>query len=79
MTEDHPIWLAIDTGGGQTCDIAGVLRELNRAGYVIVPKEPTDEMLHAKHPDHKEGVDGWLDFWDAKEVWEAMIGAAPTA
>ena len=26
---------AIDTGGGQTCDITGVLRELYRAGYII--------------------------------------------
>lgn len=29
---------AIDLGGGQTCDIPGVLRELDKAGYVIVPK-----------------------------------------
>lgn len=26
---------AIDTGGGQTCDITGVLRELYKAGYFI--------------------------------------------
>lgn len=30
---------AIDTGGGQVCDINGVLRELDKAGYVVVPKE----------------------------------------
>lgn len=26
---------AIDTGGGQTCNVAGVLRELDKAGFVI--------------------------------------------
>lgn len=30
------IWEAIDLGGGQTCDVAGVLRELRRAGFSIV-------------------------------------------
>lgn len=39
--EDHPIYKAIDLGGGQTCNIKGVLRELDRAGYVIVPKAPS--------------------------------------
>ncbi len=26
---------AIDSGGGQTCDINGVLKALNEAGYVV--------------------------------------------
>jgi len=26
---------AIDKGGGQTCDIVGILTELERAGYLI--------------------------------------------
>lgn len=26
---------AIDTGGGQTCDVPGVLRELDKAGFII--------------------------------------------
>jgi hypothetical protein len=34
-----PIRDAIDKGGGQTCNIEGVLLELDAAGYVIVPKE----------------------------------------
>lgn len=38
ISEGHPIWGAIDRGGGQTCDIAGVLLELDRAGFCIVPK-----------------------------------------
>lgn len=44
IKENSPIWDAIDAGGGQTCDIPGVVRELDRAGYIIVPKEPTDQM-----------------------------------
>lgn len=27
---------AIDTGGGQTCDITGVMRELHKQGFKIV-------------------------------------------
>lgn len=27
---------AIDSGGGQTCDIVGVLKELHKAGYGIM-------------------------------------------
>lgn len=36
---DHKIFReiinAIDLGGGQTCDVVGVLRELDKAGFVI--------------------------------------------
>lgn len=35
----HPIWQAIDRGGGQTCDVAGILVALDNAGYVILPKD----------------------------------------
>lgn len=38
LDENDPIYKAIDKGGGQTCDIAGVLRELGAAGFVIVPR-----------------------------------------
>ncbi len=35
--EDYDkILKAIDIGGGQTCDIAGVIIELHRAGFKIV-------------------------------------------
>lgn len=34
---------AIDTGGGQTCDVEGVLRALDAAGYMIVPKNMFDK------------------------------------
>jgi hypothetical protein len=59
---------AIDKGGGQTCNIEGVLRELAVAGYVIVPKEPTKEMLDA----------AWASALgeDAAGVWRDMIEAA---
>lgn len=40
-------------------------------------REPTEAMLHAKHPDHGEnGVDWFLDFWDAADVWHAMMDEA---
>lgn len=35
--EDNPIWKAIDHGGGQTCDVCGVIRSLNEAGFIIAP------------------------------------------
>ena len=33
-----PIWEAIDDGGGQACNIRGVLQTLDERGYKIVPK-----------------------------------------
>ena len=45
IDEDSPIWQAIDTGGGQVCDIAGVLHELDKAGYGIVPKSFAMDVL----------------------------------
>lgn len=35
--KNDKIWDAIDRGGGQTCDIEGVVRELRAAGFEIVP------------------------------------------
>ena len=32
MDESNPIYQAIDLGGGQCCDIAGILRELRLNG-----------------------------------------------
>ena len=44
-------------------------------------REPTPHMLTALHPDERraakdERVSGFLDFWDAEDVWKAMISAA---
>ena len=36
LDENHPIYVAIDVGGGQMCDVHGVLRALREAGYEIV-------------------------------------------
>lgn len=36
LDENSPIIQAIDFGGGQSCDIAGVIRELDAAGFTIV-------------------------------------------
>jgi hypothetical protein len=44
MQENDLIWQAIDRGGGQTCNIEGVIRELKKAGFEIVPSKPTNEM-----------------------------------
>lgn len=41
INEDDPIYKAIDSGGGQTCNINGVVSALDAAGYAIVPKDPT--------------------------------------
>jgi 6-phosphogluconate dehydrogenase (decarboxylating) len=41
------------------------------AGWVMVPKEPTEEMIEA----------GWIDKEDVspREIWWAMLAAAPNA
>lgn len=73
MDENDPIYKAIDLGGGQTCDIEGVVRELGRAGYAIVPKEATIRMGRA-------GSERLLTSTYATEAqrmgdaWSAMIG-----
>lgn len=36
LDENDPIYIAIDKGGGQTCDVNGVVRALEEAGYEIV-------------------------------------------
>jgi hypothetical protein len=44
ITEGHPIWDTIDRGGGQCCDIDGVLRELDKAGFVIISKDEIERL-----------------------------------
>ena len=87
MDENNPIYQAIDLGGGQVCDISGVLRELDKAGFVIVPKEPSDSMLAAALQSSLDmmkecGVDGLSPFEDypspaelTKRAYRAMIRA----
>ena len=76
IDENDPIYKAIDIGGGHSCDIEGVVCELDKAGFVIVPKEPTREMWAAggdacvtKVNVHHDKVVG--------DVWNAMVKAAP--
>lgn len=75
MNEDHPIWQAIDLGGGQTCDISGVLRELFRAGYVIAPMKPTQAMV-ARGQGCLDCVPINRCVQQAKQVWAGMISVA---
>jgi hypothetical protein len=49
ITEGHPVWAAIDRGGGQTCDIAGVLRELACAGFCVVPIDSAPALPERPH------------------------------
>lgn len=44
---------------------AGVLQELRESGYVIVPREPTPEMLRAAWDDTLDE--------DARAIWKTMI------
>ncbi len=41
---------AIDVGGGQSCDVPGVLRELELAGFVIVRRIVTDDKVLSGPP-----------------------------
>jgi uncharacterized protein YodC (DUF2158 family) len=40
ISEDDPIYKAIDDGGGQCCDIPGILRVLEERGYSIINAVP---------------------------------------
>lgn len=48
--------------------------ELAAIGYVIVPREPTPEMIAA----WRDNIDAWLrEETDEMHLWRVMIGAAP--
>lgn len=54
IKEDDAIWNAIDKGGGQTVDIIGVIRELDKAGYFIVSKADYKSWFeHDTNPEMK--------------------------
>jgi len=67
---------AIDLGGGQTCNIDGVIRALNEAGFVIVPKEPTEKMINNGTKQLIEYGNPYPDY-TAYQVWVDMIAAIP--
>lgn len=62
LAEDDPIYAAIDKGGGQTCNINGVVRELSAAGFVIVPRAP-QHSLWVTIDGRGNGVTLSLDQW----------------
>lgn len=53
---------------------AAVLRELERRGYVIVPKDPTKTMLKAARDSLVFGVNKSSDI--VTPVWKAMVDTA---
>ena|SRR5215468_951155 len=78
INEDHPIYKAIDRGGGQTCDIPGVLRELFAAGYTIVPLNESNEPILAA--DDYVWVKRYrieYDDYDAIKVNKAYLSKIP--
>lgn len=76
MGGDHPIYQAIDKGGGQVCDIRGVIRELNAAGYVIVPRVPTREMVRRTSDLWPLTPEQELVTTPQEWVWQTMIDEA---
>lgn len=50
-------------------DARAVLRELDVAGYALVPKKPTDEMAQALHV--------WETRPSPEAEWATMLAAAP--
>lgn len=68
---------AIDTGGGQACDVPWVIRALEAAGFVIVPREPTQNMFEAgtsandKYATEIAPCSGFRTI----DAWQAMIDA----
>lgn len=58
----------------------GILISLYAAGFVIVPKEPTETMLAAgaehKIEEQKTGLFAYLTDADAQTIYRAMIEAA---
>lgn len=62
--DDEVIVRAIDDGGGQACDISGVIRALDAAGFVIVRKglhQSLRRMVEAFDPEMRpigpEGIE----------------------
>lgn len=50
------------------------LRELDRLGFVVVPKEPTKEIETAHFKCHAKAQTVFAEF---KDLWAAMIAARP--
>lgn len=65
----HRALYEVGVGYADEYDVGVIISALNAAGYVIVPKEATKEMIEAA-------------FWaaadeDAERVWQRMLAARP--
>ncbi len=69
VTMQEQIENAIDMGGGQVCNVLGVIRELAKAGFVIVPRNATPKMLEAMN--EQAGC-----IYDIEAGWKAAIEEA---
>ncbi len=47
--EEYPLWDAIDRGGGQTCNVRGVLREIDRMGFVVVRQQDLEALVNDRN------------------------------
>jgi hypothetical protein len=56
----------------------GLLEALRTRGYVVVPREPTEEMLGAGENEIIQAIgrDRPTDYLGARQAWPAMIDAA---
>lgn len=67
-----------ELGSGEIAD--DVIAELAAYGFVIVPREPTGEMIEAgQRANNLDGTPGHFEFLAADEIagaWRAMIDAA---
>ena len=55
-----------------------LLSEIEKAGWVVVPREPTEEMLDAGTAVDVRDPDGWSTCaYELEEIWPAMIAASP--
>jgi len=52
-----------------------VLAEIEAAGMVLVPKEPTEAMKDAAYD--RMGAEAGADYPSPESSWEAMLSAAP--
>ena len=69
---------AIDNGQADTIDAELVLRSLAAAGFVIVPREPTEEMIAAGTVgwDALDGRSSVRPMFSPLKHWKAMIDEA---
>lgn len=73
IEEDSPIWKAIDRGGGQSCDVRGVILGLYEAGYRIVKQPEQNEALRPGFSERSYEL-GYMD-GENSAIADLIIGA----